>query len=178
MSRGTLLNQIDRESQPMMLKQTAFGAITGALLLIAFIFYVVAQADPSYGVAKVGSITVGATGLWSDNLVENCNGDTACNKIKAARAFFVMATIVAFIAGVLLLYITFKATYPKVLYLASVALALAAFLFGLIGWAIGMSQFVRSPWTMGAASALGLIGWIFCLIALVLAVLMREHTLI
>jgi len=54
--------------------------------------------------------------------------------------------------------------------------ALLAFLFGLIGWAIGMDQFVRKPVTMGAASALGLIGWVFSLIALVLTVLMREHT--
>jgi hypothetical protein len=54
----------------------------------------VAQADPSYGVYKVGS-TVRKTGLWSANLPENCHGDTDCNKIKAARAFFIMSTIAA-----------------------------------------------------------------------------------
>ena len=54
-----------------------------------------AQADPSYAVAKVGSMTVGTIGIWSANLAENCNDNTACNKIKAARAFFVMSTIVA-----------------------------------------------------------------------------------
>jgi hypothetical protein len=54
----------------------------------------VAQADPSYAVYKVGPI-VAKTGLWSANLRENCNGNTACDKIKAARAFFVMSTIAA-----------------------------------------------------------------------------------
>ena len=63
--------------------------------LIAFIFYVVAQADHSYAVGKVGSMTFVTIGLWSANLAENCKGNTACNKIKATRAFFVISTIVA-----------------------------------------------------------------------------------
>jgi len=54
----------------------------------------VAQADPSYGIYKVGSI-VFKNGLWSANLPENCHGDASCNKVKAARAFFIMATIAA-----------------------------------------------------------------------------------
>ena len=102
-----------------------------------------AQADPSYAVLKVGSPVVGKVGLWSGNLPENCGDSAGCHKIKAARAFFVMSTIEAckwnrgpinrrfitpscshhlVVAGVLLLYMTFQAAYPKVLYRVSVVL--------------------------------------------------------
>lgn len=102
-----------------------------------------AQADPSYAVRKVGSSVVGKVGLWSGNLPGNCGDSADCHKIKAARAFFVMSTIAAckwdrspinrrfitpscshrlVVAGVLLLYITFQAAYPKVLYQVSVML--------------------------------------------------------
>ncbi|CAF1258703.1 unnamed protein product [Rotaria sordida] len=145
----------------MVSKRLIFGVAAGGLLLIAFIFYVVAQADESYGVLRGGR----GAGLWSGTLPGNCQGDDDCHKVKAARAFFVMATIAAFIGALLLLYIVFR-PHPKVMHYAAIAMALVSFLFGLIGWAIGMSVFVRDGRTMGAASALGLIGWIFSLIAL------------
>ncbi|CAF0943573.1 unnamed protein product [Rotaria sp. Silwood1] len=158
-------------------KQLMFSAAAGVLLLIAFVFYIVAQADSGYGVSKgsAGGISVTAKrGLWTDNLSENCQGVDICNKIKAARAFFIMATIAAFVGALLLLYIAFR-SYPKAIYYATIAMTLVTFLFGLIGWAIGMSAFIGDGWTMGAASALGLIGWIFSLIALVLAFLIGGH---
>ncbi|CAF4065303.1 unnamed protein product [Rotaria sordida] len=117
-----------------------------------------------FGVAAGGLL---GAGLWSGTLPGNCQGDDDCHKVKAARAFFVMATIAAFIGALLLLYIVFR-PHPKVMHYAAIAMALVSFLFGLIGWAIGMSVFVRDGRTMGAASALGLIGWIFSLIALYL----------
>ena len=63
--------------------------------LIAFIFYIVAQADPSYAVYNSGSTTVEKVGLWSVNWRENCDGNNSCDKNKAARAFFVISTIAA-----------------------------------------------------------------------------------
>ncbi|CAF4233434.1 unnamed protein product, partial [Rotaria sordida] len=124
-----------------------------------------------FGVAAGGLL---GAGLWSGTLPGNCQGDDDCHKVKAARAFFVMATIAAFIGALLLLYIVFR-PHPKVMHYAAIAMALVSFLFGLIGWAIGMSVFVRDGRTMGAASALGLIGWIFSLIALVLAFVLPGH---
>ncbi|CAF1098513.1 unnamed protein product [Rotaria sordida] len=151
-------------------KQLILGVAAGVLLLIAFIFYVVAQADESYGVLRGFE----GAGLWSGTLPGNCQGDDVCHKIKAARAFFIMATIAAFIGALLLLYIVFR-PHPKVMYYAAIAMALVSFLFGLIGWAIGVSVHIVDDRKMGAASALGLIGYIFSLIALVLAFVIGKY---
>ncbi|CAF0908761.1 unnamed protein product [Rotaria sordida] len=98
-------------------KQLILGVAAGVLLLTAFIFYVVAQADESYGVLRGFE----GAGLWSGTLPGNCQGDDVCHKIKAARAFFIMATIAAFIGALLLLYIVFR-PHPKVMYYAAIAM--------------------------------------------------------
>ncbi|CAF3736246.1 unnamed protein product [Rotaria sordida] len=103
-------------------KQLILGVAAGVLLLTAFIFYVVAQADESYGVLRGFE----GAGLWSGTLPGNCQGDDVCHKIKAARAFFIMATIAAFIGALLLLYIVFR-PHPKVMYYAAIAMGHSAF---------------------------------------------------
>ncbi|CAF1396373.1 unnamed protein product, partial [Rotaria sp. Silwood1] len=136
-----------------------------------------AQADAGFGVwqRRTGGIIVTSRiGLWTYNLPENCRGSVLCNKIKAARAFFVIATMAAFVGAVLLIYIALK-SYPKIIHLAALIAALISCLFGLIGWAIGMSALVGGFYKMGAASALGLIGWMFSLAATILAYLVEGN---
>ncbi|CAF0908892.1 unnamed protein product [Rotaria sordida] len=105
-------------------KRLIFGVAAGILLLIAFVFYIVAQADRSF---SVGTISVGSLsgtaklGLWDVDLPGNCQGWEICHKAKAARAFFIMATIAAFIGALLLLYIAFR-SYSEVIYYAAIAM--------------------------------------------------------
>jgi hypothetical protein len=46
----------------------------------------------------------------------------------------------------------------------------------MIGWAIGIDIIRNNVMTLGAASSLGLIAWMICLVALVGAVLVKRQS--
>ncbi|CAF3740713.1 unnamed protein product [Rotaria sp. Silwood1] len=134
----------------MKLDRRFVAIISGALLVLAFTFYVVANTVPSWAKSERGPITV-TYGLWKvcvgagakpscANVDCSMLSSARCSKMKVARAFITIACILSALAALCALICVFLSPeLGKPLSIVTKILPFATLIAGIIGVAVDIA---------------------------------------
>ncbi|CAF1453181.1 unnamed protein product [Didymodactylos carnosus] len=158
-----------------------------AILLAACAFFIASNASPTWGTLTINAVKT-SSGLWQSCMGGRCDAipnscsklvgmaKSSCDKVLATRAFITMACITSAIGFICLLALAAFIKNSQTLCYVCVALAVLSFIFGLIGFSLGVDRYVTKPFKIGAAAICGLIGWILSLASAVCSILIIKST--
>ncbi|CAF1307966.1 unnamed protein product [Rotaria magnacalcarata] len=174
-----------------MARSNALGLVSCGLLGLACLMFILSNALPSWGVVKLGGVTVAEGGLWRQcvkfgtntcaNRPLGCSGVPSsligqCIKLIMARVFIIFACMLSAFGALFLFMVGISQSPNASFSMFGKACAAVSLMSGILGVSLGISwAMYGGDVTVGAAAILGIVGIILSFISTVFAVMIPKN---